>query len=159
MYEIERKWLFDSINVPEGVDKICDVIYRQAYISTEPEMRLCSEESETVNTYSLTFKDDGLIKRRKIKKYLTKGEFRDIMSICNIKEEDMIQKPTSIYSVDGYTMILCSVDKGTKDGFIYGEIEFESEEDANNFEAPSWFGKEVTYDNYYKMRNYWKRVK
>ena len=56
-------------------------------------------------------------------------------------------------------MILCVLDEGTDHSFIYGEIEFKSEEDAKKFEAPVWFGKEVTYDEYYKMRNYWKRCR
>ena len=32
---------------------------------------------------------------------------------------------------------------------VMAEVEFESEEQANAFEAPEWFGEEVTFDGRY----------
>ena len=42
--------------------------------------------------------------------------------------------------------------------WYYAEVEFKTEEDANNFEFPfpSLVLKEVTYDTAFKMKNYWK---
>jgi len=37
--------------------------------------------------------------------------------------------------------------------FVTCEVEFDSEEEANNFEAPDWCIKDVTYDPYYKNVN------
>jgi CYTH domain-containing protein len=38
------------------------------------------------------------------------------------------------------------------------EVEFESEEQANAFEAPGWFGEEVTFDGRYH-NSYMSRMK
>ena len=46
------------------------------------------------------------------------------------------------------------------DPFIYAEIEFSSEEDAKNFKLPDFLDwEEVTYDENYKMKNYWNRTR
>ena len=42
---------------------------------------------------------------------------------------------------------------------MYAEVEFESVEAAEKFVVPDFLGKEVTYDNYWKMNNYWKRTR
>jgi CYTH domain-containing protein len=38
------------------------------------------------------------------------------------------------------------------------EIEFNSEEEANNFIKPEWFGKDVTDDKSYKNQNLWLTI-
>ena len=51
------------------------------------------------------------------------------------------------------------MDPGSESEFIYAEIEFESEEAANEFLKPDFLGEEVTNDDSYKMKNYWKRTR
>lgn len=53
-------------------------------------------------------------------------------------------------------MTLGKADIGRSTEFIYGEIEFNSVEEANDFSVPKWFEKEVTDDMNYKMANYWQ---
>ena len=43
--------------------------------------------------------------------------------------------------------------------FFYGEIEFNSVEEADAFTAPDWFGEEVTSDPQYRMSNFWERTR
>ena len=40
------------------------------------------------------------------------------------------------------------------DGLTYMEIEFPTEEEANNFQAPEWLGKDVTNDKNYNNTAY-----
>jgi CYTH domain-containing protein len=59
---------------------------------------------------------------------------------------------------DGTYLYSCShVDGQEPNGFWYCEVEFESEEAANAFVPPAWLGEEVTYQDEYKMKNYWLR--
>lgn len=39
------------------------------------------------------------------------------------------------------------------------EIERQWLMDKSVLERPDWFGKEVTYDGYYKMKNFWNRTR
>ena len=63
------------------------------------------------------------------------------------------------YKIGKYELTLGRVDSGKDTEFCYGEIEFESKEEAESFKAPEWFGKEVTEDKNFKMSNYWKRTR
>ena len=49
-----------------------------------------------------------------------------------------------------------TVDDGA---FIYAEIEFESEEQARDYQFPIDDAIEVTDDSNYKMKNYWLRTR
>jgi hypothetical protein len=47
------------------------------------------------------------------------------------------------------------VEHGEPSSFIYAEIEFDNEEDAESYIFPIK-ALDVTLDNNYKMKNYWK---
>ena len=58
----------------------------------------------------------------------------------------MIEKRRySIPLPDGLTAEL-HVHEGHLAGFNYAEVEFSTEAEANGFEPPAWFGREVTED-------------
>ena len=46
-------------------------------------------------------------------------------------------------------LIELDVFEGAFEGLYLAEIEFNSEEDANNFIPPNWFGEDVTFDGKY----------
>ena len=81
------------------------------------------------------------------------------MEVGNFSESDLINKFYYTIPINNYVLTVGMVDKDTINEFCYGEIEFKDEQEANNFIAPKWFGKEVTYDKSYKMKNYWKRTR
>lgn len=159
--EIERKWLFDSEKAPEEVKKLGEYYYAQAYLSVEPEFRIRSKRNvgEKETTYVLCIKSKGTLERVEVQKKLTEEEFKSLMIVGNLKEEDFIHKHIYVYDIEGKKLTLGRADVGRSTEFIYGEIEFESVEEAKEFEAPSWFGKEVTEDLSYKMANFWKRTR
>lgn len=51
------------------------------------------------------------------------------------------------------------VDKEAVNGFIYAEIEFDSEEDAKAFDLPISGAIDATENKNYKMKNYWDRIR
>lgn len=164
--EIERQWLFDINKVPERFC-FCHKDMEQSYLSLEPEVRLRKETPnlvfelvfETCMTYWITIKGNGDLSREEINKQITKEEYEALKRIGNITEDKVIKKIHWETYIDQYKLELNIVDKGTENEFCYGEIEFGSEEEALAFEPLDWFGEEVTYDNSYKMKNYWKRTR
>ena len=160
--EIERQWLFDINKVPERFC-FCHKDMEQSYLNLEPEVRLRKETSKSIFepdiTYWITIKGNGDLSREEINKEITKEEYEALKRIGNITEDKVIRKIHWETYIDQYKLELNIVDKGTENEFCYGEIEFSSEEEALAFEPLDWFGEEVTYDNSYKMKNYWKRTR
>ena len=164
--EIERQWLFDINKVPERFC-FCHKDMEQSYLSLEPEVRLRKETPNLIfelvlksdPTYWITIKGNGDLSREEINKEITKEEYEALKRIGNITEDKVIKKIHWETYIDQYKLELNIVDKGTENEFCYGEIEFGSEEEALAFEPLDYFGEEVTYDNSYKMKNYWKRTR
>ena len=161
--EIERKWLFDMESIPKTIPCIGEYLYEQAYLSTNPEVRIRKKQDlfnkSKVTTYVLCLKSKGSLSRIEVQKSVTKDEFEQLMEIGKLSSHDFIKKQPKRFVVDGHilTVGISDLDRPTK--FCYGEIEFESELEANNFVPPDWFGKEVTDDQSYKMVNYWVRTR
>lgn len=157
--EIERKWLF-SPSISRGA-AIAKFFSYQGYISIDPEIRIRKAQRflDSSAKYELCIKGKGHLSRPEIEKDLTEEEFFELANIGNFKEDDLISKECFIYKIKSHELIIAIVDTGRKDSFVYGEIEFVTEEEANNFITPGWFGEEVTYDENYKMANYWKRTR
>ena len=160
--EIERQWLFNIDKVPmHSCFAYKDM--EQSYLSLEPEVRLRKETLKSIFepdiTYWITIKGNGDLTREEINKQITKEEYEALKRIGNITEDKVIRKIHWETYIGKYKLELNIVDKGTENEFCYGEIEFASEEEALAFEPLDWFGKEVTYDNSYKMKNYWKRTR
>lgn len=167
--EIERKWLFDENKIPKGKSSTI-TLYKQSYLSVEPEVRIrakqvlankdCPEHDNICckpETYMLCIKGNGGISRIEVQKELTEKEFNELMQVGNLTDERFVHKAYYTIPIGKYLLTVGAVDKGLPSEFCYGEIEFEDEESAKNFKAPDWFGKEVTNDSSYKMKNYWKR--
>lgn len=161
--EIERKWVCENAY---EVARQCDEImwikgYEQVYISIDPEIRLSRSRmqgSEEAWRYKITFKSKSDLSRIEIEKDLTEDEFNGILKIAGISQDQFIQK--LIYGCR-YKSYLLTVGHATSNDLMvdmsYGEIEFDSEEEAEEFQAPDWFGRDVTYDETYKMASLWYR--
>lgn len=161
--EIERKWLFDPETIPDDLECVGECLYEQAYLSIEPEFRIRKKQKinaeECATTYVLCIKSKGDLSRIEVQKNLTEREFKDLMLIGKLKEDDFIKKKPKSLIVEGHTLVVGLADIGRETAFWYGEIEFSSADIANKFKAPSWFGPEVTEEPEYKMANYWTRTR
>lgn len=159
--EIERKWLFDSEKAPENIEIMGEYFYNQAYLSIDPEVRIRKrlKAGEEKETYALCIKSKGSLERIEVQKELTEKEFCELMIVGKLEEDDFIKKHFYRYKVGEYELTLGRVDSGKSTEFCYGEIEFSSKDEAEDFKAPDWFGKEVTHDKTYKMCSYWERTR
>lgn len=152
--EIERKWLLAA--VPQGrPDEQATV--EQFYVSLHPEVRLRAYVTNCENhiPFRMAIKGEGTLSREEIQTPVTEEFYRDTLRFI---AKPAIKKDFVCHHRDGYEVCTSIVDDGA---FIYSEVEFESEEEAKNYQFP-WpelVIREVTYDSNYKMKNYWERTR
>lgn len=172
--EIERQWLVDVPIIPNKDDERVTDMHRmeQSYLQLEPEIRVRKKHTELsnrreialVDRYYLTFKSNGGLSRIEVEKEITDREYEELLRLFSVTQTP-INKLQYVMTVKDaetggdYKAELNFVDKGTANEFVYVEVEFSSEKEAKAFKAPVWFGKEVTYDSSYKMKNIWKKTR
>ncbi|MBO5312950.1 MAG: adenylate cyclase [Clostridia bacterium] len=137
--EIERKFLVKELPDLSGLsfDKI-----KQGYFSIKPEKRVRLKG----NTYILTEKGEGFLSREEKETVIDEktGKMYFEMSKTYIIEKTRYYIPYGEYTVE------LDIYEGRHSGLIVAEVEFSTEEKAKCFDAPSWFGEEITYDANYK---------
>lgn len=156
MLEIERKFLMDGF--PIGLDLISEVDIEQGYVSVNPEVRIrkAVDKNTGREEFRMTIKGDGDLTRNEIETNITSDFYYDTVDFLEV---NMIVKDYKKYKVGPWKLEVACVDPGTDRAFYYGEIEFPTEQDARDFVVPSYLGREITFNDEYKMKNYWKRTR
>ena len=167
--EIERKWLVSH----EILDMLMrnyplksDVQMERIYASVDPELRIsCAwpsgKPAKNVK-YKVTTKSTGKLEREEIEFELTSESATSltnkIAELVGSPAQHPIKKHKWTFLIDGLKYELNSVDDGA---FFYLEIEFESADDGIKFFLPNEFYDyvllDVTYDDFWKMANYWAK--
>jgi CYTH domain-containing protein len=154
--EIERKFLLSSL--PVEIKPYSRSIIHSVYISIEPEVRVREKIdcATGLRDYKITVKGNGTLSRFEEETLVTDKFYQGVK---NFIDKIPIEKDYYKYFLsDNHTLEVSIVDD---EAFIYGEVEFTSEEDAMSFEWP-WpdiLIKEITNDYDYKMKNYWARTR
>lgn len=156
--EIERKFLLNKL--PDFKPKKHIEVF-QGYVSTDPEVRIRSYEVLSGNNaghknYKLTIKGTGDLSREEIEEYISKDFFEKISRFIN---KPLIHKDVREYEIEGHIFECSIVDPKKPTEFCYGEVEFDTVDDANNYQLPLKDAIDVTYDETYKMKNYWLRTR
>ena len=156
MLEIERKFLIDGF--PGGLEILSEVEIEQGYVSFAPEVRIrrALDKRTGKEEYRLTIKGDGDLTREEVETDITKDFYYGTAAFLSGK---MVQKDYKKYQLGPWKLEVALVDPGTDWEFYYAEIEFPTEQDAKEFVVPEFLGKEITFDENYKMKNYWKRTR
>lgn len=149
--EIERKWLVKRENIPYDLEKKADIFeITQTYLNYSPEIRVrnISDQRYMMAIKTGLTEEQGLT--RDERQYdLAKEEYEHLLSK---QEGDTIHKTRYQIEVDNYHYAFDYFHEQL-DGLTYVEIEFSSEEEANAFQAPDWFGKDVTNEKKYKNQS------
>ena len=134
--EIERQFLVKTLpDLPPEYESL-----RQGYVALLPEIRI---RQIGESRFTLTVKRGAGLIREEWETEISRKEF-DSLATHLYPETVMIEKRRYYISLtDGYTAEL-HVHDGNLSGFSYVEVEFPTEQAANSFEPPSWFGHEVT---------------
>lgn len=133
--EIERKFLIKEI--PFDLSGYNKKEIEQAYLCTKPVVRIRKSDAE----YYLTYKGKGKIAREEYNLPLTEEAYLHLLKKAdgNILTKTRYEIPT-----DNNLIIELDIFSGKFEGLILAEVEFETLEQANAYEPPEWFGRDVS---------------
>ncbi len=138
--EIERKYLIDQL--PADLASYPCKVIEQGYLCTEPVVRIRRSNDK----YTLTYKGSGLMVREEYNLPLTAEAFAHLKN--KIDGRLISKRRYLIPLADKYTIEL-DVFEGDLAPLQLAEVEFETEEEANSFIPPEWFGEDVTFSTEY----------
>lgn len=138
--EIERKFLIKKEMLPDNLEQYPHHHLEQAYILTEPVLRIRQKD----DSYILTYKGQGLMKREEVEFPLTKEAYDKLLT----KTDGNIISKTR-YKIPEKDNLIIELDifSGMFEKLHLAEVEFPDEESALSYKAPDWFGPEVTNEN------------
>ncbi|MDE7232331.1 MAG: CYTH domain-containing protein [Lachnospiraceae bacterium] len=165
--EIERK--FTISRLPENLESYPCHIIEQAYLNTDPVVRIRREDG----TFYLTYKGKGLLAREEYNLPLNEHSYyhlrekadgnviskkRYVIPILN-PQFDMTQLSSTKISVD-HTSLYVELDifEPPFAPLIIAEVEFPDKETAEAFLPLDWFSQDVTNDPAYHNSNLSKQV-
>jgi adenylate cyclase len=138
--EVERKFV-----VPErpelGGTEFDEIEQGYLAIGTEGEVRVRRKGDRLL----LTAKRGAGLSRQEAEVELDRERFDRLWALT---EGRRLQKRRHVVPHDGLRIEI-DVYEGDLEGLVVAEIEFPSEEEANEFEPPGWLGEEVTGDHRY----------
>ena len=144
--EIERKWLIDINNIPYNLNDYEHLDIEQAYISFKPTVRI--RKIDNLDQYILTIKssskDNGL-SRQEYELNISKEEYDNLLTK---KEGNILYKTRYKVPFNEYTYEI-DIFHNQYEGLGYVEVEFNTIEQAKQFETPSWVLQELTGSKIY----------
>ena len=142
--EIERKFLIQTL--PENLESYPHKEIEQGYINREPVVRIrrCDDK------YILTCKGEGLMVREEFELPLTKEAF---LHMKPKTDGIFISKTRYLIPYNDSLTIELDIFHGELAPLVLAEVEFETEEDANAFVPPAWFGEDVSHSSKYHNSN------
>ena len=148
--EIERK--FTITHLPEDLEKYDFHVIEQAYLTTDPVIRVRREDER----YSMTYKGVGGANTSLAHEEYNLPLTREAYETLSLKADgNVIRKKRYLIPYEGKTIELDIFDEPFKP-LIIAEVEFDSEKEAGKFVPPSWFCQDVTgraeYTNAYLSR-------
>ena len=142
MMEIERK--FTVKELPD-LSNYNFHIMEQVYLNTDPVVRVRKEDNE----YYLTYKGKGLLAREEYNLPLNQDAYYHL-----VEKSDgiIIRKKRYLIPFDKYTIELDVFDAPYEE-LVIAEVEFDSEQEATDFQPPEWFDEDVTMNRKYHNSN------
>ncbi len=156
--EIERK--FTITKLPENLDACPCRVIEQAYLNTDPVVRIRRED----DTFYLTYKGKGLLAREEYNLPLNEPSYyhlrqkadgnviskkRYVIPIPN-PEFDMTQLSSAGISVDQISLsVELDIFEPPFAPLVIAEVEFPDKETAEAFVPLDWFSQDVTNDPAY----------
>ena len=147
--EIERK--FKVKQVPQEIlETIAPLELVQTYLAApegqERRVRAINNERFVITVKIPQVSSNGLI-RQELEKEISKEDYE--LFLHQQKGTQIKKKRYKVPAENGLTYEL-DIYEGELDGLMVVEVEFPTEELADSFEKPDWFGKDVTSNKAYK---------
>lgn len=138
--EIERKFLLKK--APENLSELSYHKIEQAYLNTNPVVRIRQQDDD----YILTYKSGGLMAREEYNLPLNKSSYEHLREKA---DGIILSKTRYLMPLPGDLTAEIDIFEAPYEGLMILEVEFPTEDDANAFVAPEWFGEEVTWSSAY----------
>lgn len=145
--EIEKKFLIKEF--PENLEQYDFSVIEQGYLCSEPVVRIRRMDDK----YILTCKarqesenENDVCVNREEEFFLSKKSYEHLKEKC---DGYIIEKRRYRIPYEGYTIEL-DIFYGKYEGMRLAEVEFSSVEESEQFNAPEWFGKNVSGDYHYR---------
>ena len=138
--EIEKKFLIKT--VPEHLEQYTCHLIEQAYLCTEPVVRIRRQDDD----YILTWKGKGMMEREEYNLPLTKEGYYHLLTKA---DGNIITKKRYLIPLPNGRNAELDIFEGKFDGLLLAEVEFPDKASADNFMPPSWFGADVTFEKAY----------
>ena len=138
--EIERKYL--PRQLPEHLETYPSHRIEQGYLCTAPVVRIRRQDEE----YWLTYKSKGLMVREEYNLPLTREAY---LHLRPKTDGILICKTRYLIPLGGGLTAELDVFHDDYEGLFLVEVEFPSEEAAEAFLPPEWFGEDVTFSSAY----------
>ncbi|WP_099469998.1 CYTH domain-containing protein [Konateibacter massiliensis] len=138
--EIEKKFLIKSL--PNDLEHYPHKVIEQAYLSTEPVVRIRKSDED----YILTYKSKGFLAREEYNMPLTKEAYYHLREKA---DGNIISKTRYLLPLADNLTIELDIFNPPFETLVLAEVEFLSVEQANHFIPPDWFGEDVTYSPEY----------
>ncbi len=137
--EIERKFLIKQL--PKNLESYPCRHIEQGYLSTNPVVRIRKDNQK----YELTYKGKGAMVREEYNLPLTQESYEHLREKIDGR---LIVKKRYEIPFEQYTIEL-DVFENDLAPLVLCEVEFPSEEEANQFAPPDWFAEDVTFSKLY----------
>lgn len=140
--EIERKFLITR--PPQDYTAFPSRLIEQAYLCTEPVVRIRKEDDSCY----LTYKSKGLLAREEYNLPLTLDAYEHLLP----KADGIVLTKRRYLIPIEHTELTIELDvfSGKYQGLMLAEVEFNTKEEAQSFVPPDWFGKDVTFSGEYQ---------
>lgn len=138
--EIERKYLVDKL--PGHIEDYPCRIISQGYLNINPVVRIRRDNEK----YELTYKSKGFMARQEYNLPLTREAYEHLLTKIDGR---LIEKRRYMIPLEHGLTAELDVFERVLAPLILVEVEFSSEEEANSFVPPSWFGEDVTFSGKY----------
>ena len=135
--EIERKFTINKL--PDNLDQYPYLTLEQAYLNTDPVVRVRRENDD----FYLTYKGKGFLAREEYNLPLNEEAYYHLREKA---DGLIISKKRYRIPYDEKLTIELDVFEAPLAPLVLAEVEFESIEEANAFTPPAWFEKDVTED-------------
>lgn len=135
--EIERKFTINKL--PNNLDQYPYLTLEQAYLNTDPVVRVRRENDD----FYLTYKGKGFLAREEYNLPLNEEAYYHLREKA---DGLIISKKRYRIPYDEKLTIELDVFEAPLAPLVLAEVEFESIEEANAFTPPAWFEKDVTED-------------
>lgn len=138
--EIERKFLIKEL--PENLTQYNCRRIEQGYLCTAPVVRIRRQDEE----YYLTYKSKGMMMREEYNLTLTAEAYAHLREKT---DGNLISKQRYLIPLNETLTAELDIFDAPFAPLMLAEVEFSSEEEANSFVPPAWFGEDVTFSGKY----------